>query len=46
MINKYKVLEQSKSRENWKKGMCEICNKEYNGPFEEKQHLNSKLHKN
>ncbi|CAK69216.1 unnamed protein product (macronuclear) [Paramecium tetraurelia] len=44
MITKYNQTQQLKSRTNWKKQECEICNKLMNGPFEIEQHFKSRTH--
>ncbi|CAD8083066.1 unnamed protein product [Paramecium sonneborni] len=46
MIKKYQQTQKLKSRTNWKKEVCELCNKIMNGPFEIEQHFKSRYHKN
>ncbi|CAD8171197.1 unnamed protein product [Paramecium pentaurelia] len=45
MIEKYKQTQKLKSRTNWKKQVCKLCNKTMNGPFEIEQHFKSRYHK-
>ncbi|CAD8077054.1 unnamed protein product [Paramecium primaurelia] len=45
MIEKYKQIQKQKSRNSWKKQVCELCNKTMNGPFEIEQHFKSRFHK-
>ncbi|CAD8085517.1 unnamed protein product [Paramecium sonneborni] len=45
MIKKYKQTQNLKSRQNWKKQVCELCNKTMNGPFEIEQHFKSRFHR-
>ncbi|KAM3137308.1 hypothetical protein pb186bvf_010488 [Paramecium bursaria] len=44
-LENQKQLQEQKQRENWKKYFCEFCKKENNGPYEQQQHLKSKLHR-